>query len=110
MRYIILEKVEKGMTLAKDLSSDKGKILLKKDVVLDDFYLDFIKKQGIESICIKEDKDQKIKEPTRMQKLVLKQDIKNEFKEKFKFTTSDENMTIFFDAIVENELRKRIYD
>jgi hypothetical protein len=109
MKYVVIEKIKEGMVLAKDLKSDKGKILLKKNVVLDDFYLDFICKQGIESVCIKEDKDSNIKEPSNMEKLVLKQDVKNEYKETFKFTTSDENMMIFFDAIIENEVRKRIY-
>lgn len=109
MKYIVLEKVKEGMIIAKDLLSDKGKILLKKNVVLDEFYLNFIRKQGIESICIKEDSDEKIKEPSNMEKLILKQEVKNEYKEMFRMTTSDQNLTIFLDAIVENEVRKRIY-
>ena len=109
MKYIVLEKVKEGMIIAKDLLSDKGKILLKKNVVLDEFYLNFIRKQGIESICIKEDSDEKIKEPSNMEKLILKQEVKNEYKEMFRMTTSDQNMTIFLDAIIENEVRKRIY-
>ncbi len=109
MKYIVLEKVKEGMIIAKDLLSDKGKILLKKNVVLDEFYLNFARKQGIESICIKEDSDEKIKEPSNMEKLILKQEVKNEYKEMFRMTTSDQNMTIFLDAIIENEVRKRIY-
>ena len=110
MKYLIIEDVKEGMILAKDLLTEKGKILLKKNVTLDNYYLDFISKQGIESICIKEEKDKTPREPSNMEKLILKQEIKNELKELFKFTILDKNMTIFFDAIIENEVRKRIYD
>lgn len=104
MKYISVKRVIPGMVLAKPILNENGKALLKKGVKLDEYHIDFLTKNKIESICIFEKRDNFKRELTPVEKQELKHKTKKIYEDKFKFCLHDKMMRALFDAIINNDI------
>ncbi len=103
MKAITIENIEKGMTLAQDVLTPKGQVLLKAGIDLDEYYISILTKYNVDVVIVNSQEEEK-REMSEEEKTFLLSKIRPVKKLIFQKTIEDPMMYELYEAVVQNSL------
>jgi hypothetical protein len=106
VKTINIEDCTEGMTLAHDVRSDSGQVLIPKGVVLNSENLRSLRNRGIRKIVVEDDADKGPAEFSREEVEKAKEMYYDVVAERFLNPASDEMIKALFQAVLEQTARR----
>lgn len=109
MKALTLENAKEGMILAQDVITNKGQVLLKAGIELNENLLSLLTKYNVDIILVNID-DTPIPDMTPDERNFYLQQIRPEKKKLFKYSIDDPMMYELYEAVVQNTLWETWYE